>query len=246
MNGCQDNKKSECVQNAKVPIGIKQRKCSVEGCERKYHAKGYCGRHLAQIYYYDKILERTKFDLNEYRFEEDVCYIQLYDRSGDPKYVAIIDQDDYKKVKNYKWYLNKQGMVFNKTLNSLSRFIMNATNRNLDVDHKNHNRLDNRKENLRICTRSQNSANTRIRSNNTSGYKGVSWNTTAKKWVANIWSHNKCIYLGYFKEKEEAAMIYDKAAIKYHGEFACLNFPQMAQSIRTAAKKMVKEKSNEN
>ena len=107
----------------------------------------------------------------------------------------------------------------------MHRRIMNAPD-NLVVDHINYNGLDNRKANLRLATRRQNSLHV-IRTMNpgSSKYKGVSWHTYKKRWGAQITTYGKTYHLGYFKDEIQAAKTYDEAARKYHGEFAALNFP---------------------
>ncbi|MCK5643692.1 MAG: HNH endonuclease, partial [Gammaproteobacteria bacterium] len=97
-------------------------------------------------------------------------------------------------------------------------------NRTIEIDHANRNRLDNRKENLRQCTPSQNKWNIGKRGNNTSGYKGVCWKKDKQKWVACIRKDHKVTWLGHFKDKIKAAKAYDKAALELHGQFAVLNF----------------------
>ena len=90
------------------------------------------------------------------------------------------------------------------------------------VDHINMNKLDNRRENLRVATRSQNQENRGMPRNNKSGYKGVSWVKKDKKWTARI-KHNKEAYsLGFFKTPEEAYQAYCDKARELHGEFANL------------------------
>jgi len=79
-------------------------------------------------------------------------------------------------------------------------------------------------ENCRWVTKEGNAQNTRMRKYNTSGFRGVF--KSGNNWVAKISVHNKQMYLGYFNVRSDAAKAYDKAAIKYHGEFACLNFPE--------------------
>lgn len=89
-----------------------------------------------------------------------------------------------------------------------------------DVDHTNMNPLDNRRENLRLATRSQNLANTKTRSNNTSGFKGVYFDKTKQKWRAIITVNKEIKRLGRFDTPEEAHAAYCEAAKHYYGEFA--------------------------
>ncbi len=93
------------------------------------------------------------------------------------------------------------------------------------IDHINRNGLDNRKANLRLATIAQNAQNAGKRKNR-SGYKGVWFAKEKRKWRAAIWHNNKREYLGYFNSPHCAAKAYDKAALKYHKEFACLNLSQ--------------------
>ena len=92
------------------------------------------------------------------------------------------------------------------------------------VDHINGNTLDNRKENLRICSSKQNSRNSKKNKNNSSGFKGVAWHKSKKVWVAYIKVDYKNKHLGVYNTPENAAKAYDEAAKKYFGEFAKLNF----------------------
>lgn len=91
------------------------------------------------------------------------------------------------------------------------------------VDHKNQIKDDNRWTNLRDCTPEQNQGNVPLRSNNTSGYKGVCWNKKTEMWISRISHKSKRISLGSFTCKHEAAGHYNNAALKYFGEFAYLN-----------------------
>lgn len=91
------------------------------------------------------------------------------------------------------------------------------------IDHEDRNPLNNHKNNLRFCTYSENSRNRGKPTTNTSGYKGVSWFKRDKKWKAQIMVEGKGFCLGSFKNKIDAARAYNRAALKYHGEFACLN-----------------------
>ena len=108
---------------------------------------------------------------------------------------ALVDADDFERVNQYKWCAHRgmesfyaiRDIVINskrkKTIN-MTNFIMKVYNRLLLVDHINHNTLDNRKCNLRLCTHQQNMFNRKKRKNTTSKYKGVVWYRTYKKWHA--------------------------------------------------------------
>lgn len=94
------------------------------------------------------------------------------------------------------------------------------------IDHINRNTADNRIENLRPCTTSQNMFNTeKFKKNPTSKYKGVSFHKIHKKYIAHVAINGKLKHLGYFLNEIEAAKAYDKCVKKHAGEFACLNFP---------------------
>jgi len=95
------------------------------------------------------------------------------------------------------------------------------------VDHINHDGMDNRRANLRAATHSQNMYHRGKRLGATqSKYKGVYWRKRNRKWQALITFQKEKIYLGYFRNEIDAAKAYDRAARKYHGEFASLNFPE--------------------
>ena len=109
---------------------------------------------------------------------------------------------------------------------NLQKIDIAENNSKLEVDHRNNDGLDNRKENLRVCTHQQNRANSKLQSNNTSGYKGVVYNNESgrrKRWTVRMKVDNKNVYVGRYLTKEEAASAYNEAAKKYYGEYARLN-----------------------
>ena len=200
------------------------RTCSVEGCENKHKAKGYCRKHYTQFRRHGYILERTTYDANEIIEYDDYAEIILYNRQGEEVARALIDLEYVDLVKDYKWCLDgsNRNYVYNKQVGFLHRFIMNPTD-DLVVDHINRNQLDNRRENLRICTQHENSFNQSIRCNNTSGVLGVSWDKARNKWSAYIQINGKKKSLGRYNTKEEAIEARRLAEIEYFGEFAPSN-----------------------
>lgn len=160
--------------------------------------------------------------------------------------VAVIDFADFESVRGFNWHTKMyKGVPYAaRTFYDPEIYITHGDNgcrstvlmhRQIaelmefpDVDHVNRNTLDNRRINLRPCTRSQNCANQKIRSTNTSGFKGVNLKRRSSgqtKWCARISVNYKRIQLGYFLTAKEAARAYDAAALKHFGEFARLNFP---------------------
>ena len=139
---------------------------------------------------------------------------------------TLVDDEDYEEVRKSCWYLTKGYAVRgyfknNKYGKRLQRVILK--NPIGLVDHKNHNKLDNRKQNLRIVTNQQNVWYQRKNRVLTSRFKGVSWYKKDKKWQVQITFNKKDIYLGRFEDEKRAALAYNVAAQKYFGEYAYLN-----------------------
>ncbi len=148
---------------------------------------------------------------------------------------AIIDDEDYEKVNQFKWYArydkNVKSYYANVKINKKSskvkflimhRYIMDCPKGKI-VDHINHDTLDNRKSNLRICTYSQNQMNRKIMNTNKIGLKGVFKLTNSLKYGVEITVNKKRINIGRFENRFLAAKAYNKAAKKYFGEYAYLN-----------------------
>lgn len=198
--------------------------CEIEWCNEKHDAKGYCSRHYKQMKRHGKILNRTIYDPNEIIIIGDIAEIVLYDINNKEKARAIIDVDDIGKIKKYKWCLRGNYVVTNYLEGFLClHHIIGGDPKNKFSDHKDRNPLNNRKNNLRLASQSQNLMNRPMQSNNKSGFKGVHWSNRSKRWISKIKANCKEIYIGSFIEKIDAAIAYNKAALKYHGEFAYIN-----------------------
>ena len=142
---------------------------------------------------------------------------------------TIVSSSDYEHLNSFKWYYNK-GYVSRNYINEdgnkrvlyMHRYVMDCP-RGKQVDHINGNKLDNCRENLRITTSTGNNRNRAKSAGTTSKYKGVNWSKQNQRWLCRLKVKRKTVYLGYYDTEEEAAKVYNEAAIKYFGEFARLN-----------------------
>jgi len=149
---------------------------------------------------------------------------------------VLVDDEDFYWINQWRWQaisIKNKKYVFRSRRNNhlgytsrayLHRIVMRTEDKHLIVDHINGNTLDNRKENLRICTKSENNKNTSSHKNSSSIYLGVSYDKLRKKWNAQL-KHNGLWKLAKrYNTEEEAAKAYDIAAKEHFGEFANLNF----------------------
>ena len=150
--------------------------------------------------------------------------------------VALVSDIDYPRVSQYRWCADGNGYAVRmesfyaegkrqRRKLMLHRFILNAPP-HLQVDHINHDVLDNRRENMRLVTVAQNRANSRPKSGGSSRYKGVHWHKRDEKWCAMIRVDGVKYHLGTFESEAEAGRAYDVAARKYWGPLAYQNFPE--------------------
>lgn len=144
---------------------------------------------------------------------------------------AIVDKDDYGFLMHWKWCFNAQGYASRsqhvtgtrKPQIILMHRLILQTPEGIATDHANQNKLDNRRCNLRFCNNSKNAMNRDGRKNKTSKYKGVCWHKENKRWRVTINANKHQIYVGNYLLEIDAALAWNEAAKKYHGEFAVLN-----------------------
>lgn len=148
---------------------------------------------------------------------------------------ALVDDEDFERVNAYKWCLNDRGYAVTswhighypngrpkQAFAKMHRFVMNLKKGDPNLDHKDLDKLNNQKDNLRFATKGQNAKNRPRHSNNKSGYKGVNLHKQSGLWRAIIRSDGKT-YSTYHHNKVDAALSYNSMAIRLHGEFAKLN-----------------------
>lgn len=141
----------------------------------------------------------------------------------------LVDYCHYELLNKYKWCISHYGYAVRRmghTIQYMHRYLLNCPKES-QVDHINRNKLDNRLQNLRICSNAENSRNKKVTNKKYKYPTGVSKMLDKygrkKPFIAAIKVNNKTVHLGYFYTPSEAALAYNEAATKYFGEFACLN-----------------------
>ena len=142
-----------------------------------------------------------------------------------PTIVTLTDAEDLLFLQKHRSIRGK-GYPTDCKGRALHRALCPPQDESLTVDHKNRNRADCRKSNLRVCTFQQNQWNRGPQKGSASKFKGVS--PMVNGWRAEIMVDGRAIYLGYYRDQRDAARAYDEAAKRLHGEFAYLNFREAA------------------
>lgn len=194
--------------NEKIVLGARLKNGGTKSC-------GCLSREISS-----KILSNRK-KRNKYEFYEEIgkCYLN---NCND---YFLFDIENYEKIKNTGWSKNGGGYATGGIVGQgavlVHRFLMNCP-KDMQVDHINHNKLDNRKCNLRICTPAQNCWNNGMCKSNITGYKGVhkcTYNSGNVRYEASITVNKKTIRLGRFDTPEEAYIARSEAEEKYFGDF---------------------------
>ena len=176
----------------------------------------WCIKHYHQFKKYGHAIDadpRTPNDLNEIRVDSirpEIAYVMLYNRKNMPIDCAAIDTSDIDLIKNYKWHRNGNGYAISGGQQQMSHLIIGAKNNEI-VDHINHNTMDNRRENLRIVTKSQNAMNQNV--------LGISQGS-AGVWYAHIKKNQIMMSIGTYRTRNEALLARWYAEKLFFGEYA--------------------------
>lgn len=206
-----------CKKHEKLRI-IKIKICSICG-SKIFVTKSLCRRHYLQFHRHGEILKNTIYEPNEFVINGNQIEIKIKTKNKLIR-VVLINEIDFNLIKKHKWHIGNKGYAMTRHNNKLvlmHRMIMKPKDKE-DIDHRNRNRLDNRRENLRIATKIINARNTKIRSDNKSGTVGVWYNKFRNKWSSYITVDKNRIILGRFKNKQDAIKVRKEAELKYWGE----------------------------
>lgn len=174
-----------------------------------------CRKHLLQMTRHGKILDRTIYDPNNVRIEENKAFIELYNKNGEHISDSEISLESVEKCLKVKWYKRTNGYVYG-TIDGkkvqLHRFVMGENIEGYEIDHIDGNPLNNSLSNLRKVTHKEN-----LRNIHKTKTVGVNYNkhNGKYKWIPRIMVDGKSIWLGTYNTKEEAVLIRKQAEEKY-------------------------------
>lgn len=199
---------------------IKEQKCCICGEQACCCINGYvvCNKHYLRMLNHGSFEIKQRERTNEYDFSKD-DYVIIKTKKGQE---ILVDKEDFEKVKNYSWCVSPQGYVVANIKGKVVKinWVLFPKVKHMVQDHINGNKLDNRKCNLRSCTPHQNSMNSSVGKNNTTGVVGVKKVKKTGHYVAQIMFKRKQICLGTYKTLEEATKVRQEAEKKYFGNYA--------------------------
>lgn len=202
--------------------------CGSDNQVNKYKGEPYCKKHWNHMIRYSEVVEKTIYDKNDYIFEENIVKIVLRDKKQNIIDYCIIDKDNYNKIKKYKWYKSHGYCVTKGIIKDNGIRIHNIIMDNLDYideiiyDHQDKDKMNNRKDNLRLVTNQENSMNMGKKVTNTSGVTGVhQYNQDLEsKWDTFITYKYKPIWLGRYLNFDEAVIARLEGEAKYFKEYS--------------------------
>lgn len=179
--------------------------CKVKNCQftkKRFHPKfSLCDAHYQRLYRHNDAYAKSQKDYRNSIEEDNIVKIPI---GLDCKQYAIVDKE-YRYLDKYKWYLDNgyaRGFI-NKRKVYLHQIILSTNSKAEVVDHINRNKLDNRLDNIRLTTQSQNMFNSSIRKDNKSGHKGISWDKSKSKWKVSIGNN----FVGRFQSFDKAIIV---------------------------------------
>lgn len=195
--------------------------CGLSGDGNKLFIKdgeNLCQRHYNQAHKYGKVLDRTRNDKNDIIIHDDYAEIILRNAKHAEVARAIIDIADVDLINSHIWHLSSgyARSNINGRSTALHRLLLDISDKNTLIDHRDRNKLNNRRNNLRVSDKSINSINSNLRDNNSSGVTGVSYSSSKALWRSYINYEGKRIELGWNKHKDDAIVLRLDAEWKYY------------------------------
>lgn len=178
-------------------------------CGNKIESKGYCVKHYQQIKKHGKILQRTMYDKNKIIDKENYNIIITYNKQGNENGQVIIDKDDKEYLSKFKWCIGSNGYPQTMIDRKPKRMHELLLEKNIQMvcDHINRNKLDNRKQNLRLVSQTINCLNRKT--------NNISFHKASKLWRVYCSIKGKYLYHQYTKTFDEAERLKDKLELQY-------------------------------